>query len=165
MSFCVLLSRVILDPSRVPGAGTRWHLRPARVTAGAPGAGEAPSSSSSSCSGSSCQRAGRFMTLRTEEKTSSPVLSREGLLGPIKAAFGTRQPAAPDCPCSVLIRSIDQADQVDQVCLPRALLLLLCGNNHPSFLLSTRATPDYGNTGGGGGGRCARGCACGQLTD
>ncbi len=123
----------------MPSAGARWHLRPARITGRARGAGEAPSSSSAAAAayGSSCHRAGRVhvSARRTEEKTPSPVQARVARDAP---------------PLSELLIWLIRC-----VGLQRVLLHLLCGNNQP--LPSTRATlPEYGNTRGGGGGACVR---------
>lgn len=82
MSSRVLLSRVTLDPNRVPSPGARWHLRPARESGCARGAGEAPSSSVSSLAARfccSCQGPARVHVsgLWAEEKTFTQVLQRE----------------------------------------------------------------------------------------
>lgn len=108
----VLLSRVTLDPSRVPSAGARWHLRPARVAGGARGALEAPSPSSSSSSAagpSGGLRDERAHVSAQERESSSRVASRDESLSPVKRTFGTsrsvstrvgrcalRAPAPPD---------------------------------------------------------------------
>lgn len=115
---CLLLSRFILDPSRVPSAGARWHLRTVTsLTERAELGKHLRVHHQHQLPAGAVRQLDRFMPLFCGPKRKTSLDS----CVKVKTNFG-----AGPCRSELLSVELSLIDPADQVCVHRALLLLLC---------------------------------------